>query len=331
MSDQHPLLHQFDGFEKFIESLYGYDIEVQQLDNGFFTATSQQIVSGNILVSNLMTTRCIEVKGNPPPKLRTFGIPDEKCLPFIWRNQHSDGNTIQIYRDTTEMEMVTQPFFSAIDLSIPEDTLNQQCQTLGLPELDTLLGDNEMLTCKPDSMRRLRNALRRVCLILGADPSLISTKGIQQEIECELPLLLLNALSSAEQQQGLASPGKRHSTLKKAVDYIKEFSNTPITLNNLCDETQVSARTLQHAFTDHFGMTPKAYLRVQRLNNARKQLFSSMPDNDQVTDIAYRNGFNHMGQFSADYYKLFGELPSETLKNHRRPGRSDIFHTYRYL
>ena len=315
MSDQYPLLRQFDDFEEFTESFYGYDLEAQQLDSGLFSATSQQVVSGKVLVSNLSSTRCVEIKGNPPPELRTFGVPGENCLPFIWRNQRSDGNTIQIYRDTTEMELVTHPFFSAIDLSVPEDTLNQQCQILGLPELDVLLGDNEMLTCKPDSMRVLRNALHQVCRILRNDPSRIDTTGMQQAIEIELPQHLLNTLMSAEHQpRSLASPEKRHCALKKAADYIKEFSNTPITLNDLCEETQVSARTLQHAFVDQFDMTPKAYLRVQRLNNVHKELFSSMPDNNHVTDIAYRSGFNHMGQFAADYYKLFGELPSETLR-----------------
>ena len=315
MDDHSPLVHQFNQFDAFTEALYGYDLEVQQLDSGFFTATSQQIVSGDVLASKLTTTRRIEIRGNPPPKLRTFGVPSAGCQPFIWRNQHSDGNTLQIYRDTTELEMVAQPFFEAIDLSIPEDTLNQLCQTQGLPELDILLGDNEMLNCHPDSMRVLRNALHRVCLILGNDPSQINTIGIQQALELELPVLLLNTLNSAEaQQRSSASPERRQRAMKTAVDYIREFSNTPITLNDLCQETQVSARTLQHAFVDYFGLTPKAYLRVKRLNDVHNKLLTSTLADTKIADIAQFNGFDHMGQFATDYRKLFGERPSETLQ-----------------
>ena len=317
MDDNYPIVHQYDGFEAFTAALLGYSLEAQQLDRGSFTATSQQIVSGSVLVSRLEATRRVEIGGNPPPKYRTFGIPTESCQPFLWRNQFSDGNTIQLYRDTTELKVVTQPFFEAIDLSIPEDTLNQQCQTLGLPELNVILDDNEMLACHPANMRLLRYSLRRVCLILGNDPAKVYSLGMQREIEDELPLLLLNTLYSGKSQRGHTQPGKRQRALKKAVNYIKAYSNTPITLRDLCHETQVSARTLQHAFLDQYGLTPKAYLRAQKLNNAHKELFTSDPSGTRIADIAHRSGFNHMGQFAADYRRLFGELPSTTLQ---RPG-----------
>ena len=315
MPDHYSLIRQFDDFEELTATLHGYDIDLQQLDRGRFTATTQQVVSGAVLLSYFITTRRLEVQGNPPANLRTFGIPTEKCQPFVWREQFSDGNTIQLYRIVTELKMVTQPFFEAIDLSIPEDTLNQQCQTLGLPELDAIVGDNEMLTCNPTDMHALRSALYSVCLALSDDPARIDTIGIQQEIELELPQLLLSALCSAEPQQQYPTPEKKQRALKKALDYIKTFSNSPITLNELCQETQVSARTLQYAFLNHFGLSPKAYLQMQRLNNVHKELFTSSAADTTVADVARRQGFWHMGQFAADYKRLFGRLPSATLNN----------------
>ena len=314
MPDHYSVIRQYNDFEELASTLHGYDIDLQQLDRGQFTATTQQVVSGAVLLSHFIATRRLDVQGNPPANLRTFGIPTEQCQPFVWREQPSDGNTIQLYRHITELKMVTQPFFEAIDLSIPEDILNQQCHTLGYPELDAIIGDNEMLTCNPTDMRALRSALYSVCLALSDNPSLTGTIGMQQKIEFELPQLLLSALYSAEAQQKRTTPGKKQRALNKAVDYIKTFSNNPITLNELCQETRVSARTLQSAFLEHFGMSPKAYLRVQRLNAAHKELFTANPVGTKVADVAYRRGFWHMGQFSADYKRLFAELPSETLK-----------------
>jgi AraC family ethanolamine operon transcriptional activator len=126
---------------------------------------------------------------------------------------------------------------------------------------------------------------------------------------------LLNALCSAEPQQQYPTPEKKQRALKKALDYIKTFSNSPITLNELAQETQVSARTLQYAFLNHFGLSPKAYLQMQRLNNVHKELFTSSTTDTTVADVAHRQGFWHMGQFAADYKRLFGRLPSATLKN----------------
>jgi AraC family ethanolamine operon transcriptional activator len=314
MSERYSLVRKFDDFEAFTASLHGYDVEIQQLDRGRFTATSQHVVSGAVVLSHFIATRRMEVQGNPPANLRTFGIPTEQCQHFVWRNQPSDGNTIQIYRDVTELEMVTQPFFEAIDLSIPEDTLNQQCQTLRLPKLDLIIGNAEMLTCHPKDMRILRRALFRVCQTLGHDPALINTTGMQNEIEYELPRLLLKALCSAKPNKQPSRPLKKQLALRKAVDYIKANTNSPITLNALCQVTQVSARTLQHAFLEHFGLSPKAYLRVQRLNDAHRELFASNPRDARVAEVAHRQGFWHMGQFASDYKRLFAELPSMTLR-----------------
>lgn len=314
MPDHYSFIRQYDDFEELTATLHGYGIDLQQLDSGRFTATTQQVVSGAVLLSHFTATRHLEVRGKAPANLITFGIPAEGCRPIVWGEQLGDNNTILVYRNGTELEIVSQPFSRAIDLSVPEDTLNQQCQTLGLPELDAIIGDNEMLTCTPKGMHALRSALYRVCRALSGDPARIDTIGIQQEIELELPQLLLNALCSAKAQPGRSTPERKQRALKKAVDYIKTFSNSPITLNELCQETQVSARTLQSAFLDHFGLSPKAYLRVQRLNNVHKELFTASPAGTKVADVASRRGFWHMGQFAADYKRLFRELPSYTLK-----------------
>jgi len=137
---------------------------------------------------------------------------------------------------------------------------------------------------------------------------------MQEEIESELPRRLLNALCSAEPNKQFSRPLKKQRALRKAVDYIRTHSNSHITINTLCQETQVSARTLQHAFLEHFGLSPKAYLQVQRLNDAHKELFTSSPLDVRIADAAHRQGFWHMGQFASDYKRLFGELPSETLR-----------------
>jgi AraC family ethanolamine operon transcriptional activator len=48
-----------------------------------------------------------------------------------------------------------------------------------------------------------------------------------------------------------------------------------------------------------------------RLNGVRRELRSTAAT---VQDAAARWGFWHLGQFSRDYKRQFGELPSQTLK-----------------
>jgi AraC family ethanolamine operon transcriptional activator len=75
----------------------------------------------------------------------------------------------------------------------------------------------------------------------------------------------------------------------------------------------VCERSLRYAFRDLLDTTPTAYLKAQRLNRAHHALRQADPSRVLVKQVALANGFWHLGQFAADYKRLFGESPSETL------------------
>lgn len=82
---------------------------------------------------------------------------------------------------------------------------------------------------------------------------------------------------------------------------------------DLCEVLGVSERTLRYAFQEYVGLSPVAYLRVCRLNKVRAVLAASDPAHTTVTQVAMRHGFLHLGRFSGDYRRMFGETPSATL------------------
>lgn len=75
----------------------------------------------------------------------------------------------------------------------------------------------------------------------------------------------------------------------------------------------VSERTLLYAFRESMDLTPKDYLQARRMQMVKQELLSGMAAS--VTDTATRWGFWHLSRFASDYRKMFGELPSKTLKN----------------
>jgi AraC family ethanolamine operon transcriptional activator len=85
-----------------------------------------------------------------------------------------------------------------------------------------------------------------------------------------------------------------------------------LTVQDLCRVTGVSIRTLEYVFLERFGVSPKEYLKAHRLNGVRRELRRAHAAAIRISDVANRWGFWHMGQFAADYRRLFGELPSET-------------------
>jgi len=82
----------------------------------------------------------------------------------------------------------------------------------------------------------------------------------------------------------------------------------------LCEAAGVEQRSLEYAFRDTFDLTPLGFLKLRRLHSARHRLLLAEPADMAVSDIAYHEGFYHLGRFAAAYRSSFGEYPSETLQ-----------------
>ena len=88
----------------------------------------------------------------------------------------------------------------------------------------------------------------------------------------------------------------------------------------------MSSRTLHRAFLRDYGMAPMSMLRRIRLRAARKRLETAGPETT-VTMVAFDCGFTHLGRFSQEYSRQFGEPPSDTLRQARltyRPLAPDL-------
>jgi AraC-like DNA-binding protein len=104
--------------------------------------------------------------------------------------------------------------------------------------------------------------------------------------------------------------------VKRAIDYMESNLDAPITLADIVQVSGIPGRTLFKHFQDWKGVSPMRYLRNARFQQAREALRRAPPDTG-VTDIAMAWGFSHMGRFSVEYRKRFGESPSDTLKRRR--------------
>jgi AraC-like DNA-binding protein len=65
-------------------------------------------------------------------------------------------------------------------------------------------------------------------------------------------------------------------------------------------------------FEEAYGISPRTWSQIARLNAARHDLLESDSEDVRVSDVAVRWVFFHFGRFSTAYRQLFGELPSIT-------------------
>lgn len=113
-------------------------------------------------------------------------------------------------------------------------------------------------------------------------------------------------------KDGALVPG----VVRRAERYMADNADTPISVSDVAAHLGLSLRSLQAGFRQWRNTTPGAHLRQVRLKLVRDELLRSSPDAN-VTAIAMRHGFVHLGRFSAQYRAAFGEPPSATLRRTR--------------
>ena len=99
--------------------------------------------------------------------------------------------------------------------------------------------------------------------------------------------------------------------VKRALAYMNANIAERVTLAGLASACAVPERTLLRQFQRFIGLPPLTYLRRLRLNAVRNELATAQ-SNDDISDVAVRCGFSHLGRFAKEYRRLFGEAPSAT-------------------
>lgn len=103
------------------------------------------------------------------------------------------------------------------------------------------------------------------------------------------------------------------SFIKKVESYIQENAHQPIAINDMAEYAGVSSRSLFIGFRKYRNTTPMRFLKEVRLQYVHEDLLRGHVGVDTVTNIALNWGFSHLGHFSTDYKRRFGNTPYETL------------------
>lgn len=124
----------------------------------------------------------------------------------------------------------------------------------------------------------------------------------------------VDALPASCDMSDLRALSMRKAVVDRACEWMLQTTgDDALSMLEICKQVGVSQRKLNYCFQEILGMSPMKYQRITRLNRTQQALKQAQAG-ENVFDIASRWGFWHMGQFSQDYKRLFGELPSATLR-----------------
>ncbi|MDP9656151.1 UNVERIFIED_ORG: AraC-like DNA-binding protein [Pseudomonas putida] len=140
-----------------------------------------------------------------------------------------------------------------------------------------------------------------------------SREALTQQLLDDCLFILDNACVGLDQGALQRRAGER-AIMKRVGEWAADTPEEHLNLLELSQVAGVSLRQLQHAFKTYTGMAPTQWLRLRRLNSARRELLSRTPTQTTVAEVAMHWSFWHLGRFSSSYRALFKELPSDTLK-----------------
>ena len=311
--DTSILLHRrFDDFDEMAVAARHWDIDFAQLDRGRFQGEVVQVVSGGVLFSEGRFGRTLTQQGVAPRGMRSFVVPAGTNVHFKWRGKDIGANDLLAFPRNGELYAISNSAFHVYTISLPEELLEAAARAADVPRFCEILR-RERVSCSPAILNPIRQRLSDISRAAKRDRRRSGEMSALGDLQREIPQLVVRAMAVASASTDAKPVRKRDHAVRRANAFISEFRNWPLSVRHLCEAIGVSERTLQYAFLEHFGVTPRLYVRAFRLNKVRRELRRSNPDDTKISEVAGRWGFWHMGQFAADYRTQFGELPSQTL------------------
>ena len=263
------------------------------------------------------------------PLLATGGMPAHRVtLGFILAadgESMMNGKTFQppalvLFSEETELYYRLAPGTQWLAFQVERSLLER----LGLslqpgsagPAGNSTTGIRQLNQNLQDTLAVLRNIS-----VSGHDPEIPDPLGCIKEAEARLFDLLASAVASM-QPDPADSRLDRSETIRLvrfATDYILAHHKESMRIGTICCELDCDLKTLERAFHKVHGMSPRQFLTLTRLNNAR-QLLLNGKGKHSVTHTAMASGIQHLGRFSQQYRLWFGERPSKTLARSMHSG-----------
>ena len=286
-------------------------MEFIQLDNGALEASIRLASDTNVSVMHTTLDRQFHQQGECPPLGRTFALCRRALGPIQWMRRDFGRHSLAVFPRDRAFEATSWPGFDVLTITVSDPFLALTADVYELWHvLERLPPQGVAYECDTCILQRLR-ACCDWYLKIG-EPAL--RLGAAFERQVMIARLALVAASQGAKELAPPPRRKRDIAFDRAIDLIRQMPAEGVAISELCQTIGASERTLRYAFCERVGVPPKAYIKALRLSRVRSTLGSASCGQFTVQDVATQWGFWHLSQFSHDYRKLFGELPSQTLR-----------------
>jgi len=285
---------------------------------GRFVGGLHEMCFAGVQIFRESTNQAVHEAGAPWTGSRAIGVPVRMEGTARFRGEPVDTDALVTLGAGDELDFYTPRGFEIFGLVVDEHVLDAHARQVEHRDLAAAFAGKGVFRPGTERLSEFRRLLMSVMQSLDVNPIALQYHQTQRVLEQSMlgAVVAVVAHESGAPKTASACAGRRN-VVDAAKAFMRSHIAEPITVADLCRELGVSRRTLQYSFQEVLGINPVAFLRAMRLNGVRRDLKGAVRPGDSVQDIAARWGFWHLGHFVTDYKRMFGELPSETLRGKR--------------
>lgn len=301
-------IHQTKDFEELSAAQGEWEIQHRPVNAGPFRGRLLLSRIGGIRVDLERWNGPLELIGMSPQNGLSFALPLRDGASYLSGGHEVTANRIDVFPPGCEVFAQIRPKSALISCTLPEETLELLEEAPFELPLAMQQTGHSVLPLRPGAVADLRRWWLKLVELSG-----------RSEIEPHIGNRLLNetimitarALTVTDESYD-RRPRRNCLLARRARDFMLERQENPPSIREVCAFLMASERTLHNAFREVYDVSPKRFLKAQRLFAVRRVLKSSGPA-ARVRDIAFSFGFWDLGRFAREYRRMFGELPSSTL------------------
>ncbi|MBP3959946.1 helix-turn-helix domain-containing protein [Gemmata sp. G18] len=301
------LARSLSDFDQLAAFYSGWSGRFEQLSSGRFDGTLSLARgrAGRIVSVDLNQT--VLARGRGAPGLFSLYTVTPANAGGIWQGRRLDPGQFVVHGPDTETNHYTARRCTSTGISAGADFMEEAARSLSGGAAGAWPTTWDALVPAPDAYSRVHNKILQLLARAVADPALLATgEGHQLEQECVRAVVAGVAPVGVARRSALSLA----ALVRRAEELMRAHLREPLGAIDLCKELRVSDRTLRLAFHERLGLGPMAYYKAVRLNTVRSGLKADPAA--AISDVARGYGFHHLGNFAADYRRLFGERPSQT-------------------
>ncbi|MDE2371497.1 MAG: helix-turn-helix domain-containing protein [Burkholderiales bacterium] len=307
-----------ESLEQHTQQLRDWDLRYDQLDAGRFDGRFTDVRLEGLQIFVEATSRRVRQRGQLMNGSLGIGSMLHGDGMLGLNGMRCDAGSLLLC-SATEIDVCTPPDCLLVGLVVDAEQLLETAQSLGALDPQFLRVSMQAVTPPPAVLARWRQVLLHAVDVAVRHTARLDEPGVRRRLRDDLLLTLIDAMSGASNEDVAQPPDQRKRIVDHACELMLSRPDEPPTLLEVCRRVGASPRKLGYCFQDTFGVSPGRYIKTIRLNAVRRELSRTEDPKMSVYDAAARWGFWHFGHFSADYKKLFAELPSETLSRGRAP------------